>query len=286
MALSPQDVQSQQFNVRFRGFDVDEVDAFLERVAEELLLVLTENQQLKERLSTAIKDVDFYKNQEKTFHNAIISTQKIADEILDRVKKEAQELKDASVSDAEKLLQTAREEAEEIRHRSNSEVSTLIAELDRLEQMKNQIQEELRTLLNSYLEKLDQVASPSGLPPQKKSEAARFHLPEDFNVPPPASKKVSSAGNEDAEWLGTDKQHNLSDLYQRIDLNSVSPGRDVDQAVPDARNGIDIPINEEDSASDNTALNLDDDMALSLNDPLDDLETSVKISPNTNKFNR
>ena len=196
MSITPQDVQSQQFNVRFRGFDVDEVDTFLERVAEELLLVLTENQQLKERLSTVSKDVETYKSQEKTFHNAIISTQKIADEILDRIKKEAKELKDASVSDAEKLLRTARQEAEEIRHRYNSEVSTLITEIDRLEEMKNQIRDELRNLLNSYLEKLDQAGQQSSSAAPQNTEADNVQLPEDFNVPPPDSAESATGLDE------------------------------------------------------------------------------------------
>ena len=33
MTLTPLDIQEQQFRVKFRGFDVAEVDTFLERVA-------------------------------------------------------------------------------------------------------------------------------------------------------------------------------------------------------------------------------------------------------------
>ena len=34
MKLTPLDIQQQQFKVRFRGFDVREVDRFLEQVAD------------------------------------------------------------------------------------------------------------------------------------------------------------------------------------------------------------------------------------------------------------
>ena len=50
MSLTAEDIQTQQFHVRFRGFDVDEVDAFLERVAENFVLLKDEKRQLKEQV--------------------------------------------------------------------------------------------------------------------------------------------------------------------------------------------------------------------------------------------
>jgi len=34
MKITPLDIQQQQFKTRFRGFDIREVDAFLEQIAE------------------------------------------------------------------------------------------------------------------------------------------------------------------------------------------------------------------------------------------------------------
>ena len=34
MKITPLDIQQQQFKTRFRGFDIREVDAFLEQMAE------------------------------------------------------------------------------------------------------------------------------------------------------------------------------------------------------------------------------------------------------------
>ncbi|MCF6289798.1 MAG: DivIVA domain-containing protein [Desulfobacterales bacterium] len=50
MAITPEDIQHQEFQVRLRGFDMDEVDTFLEQVAEELYALLRENDQLRERI--------------------------------------------------------------------------------------------------------------------------------------------------------------------------------------------------------------------------------------------
>jgi cell division initiation protein len=50
MSLTPLDVQQQQFRVRFRGFDVREVDRFLEQVAEGLAGLQNESKNLKEEV--------------------------------------------------------------------------------------------------------------------------------------------------------------------------------------------------------------------------------------------
>ena len=53
MRISPLDIRQQQFTVRWlRGFDVHEVDAFLDDVAEDYETVLKENAQLKEQVAT------------------------------------------------------------------------------------------------------------------------------------------------------------------------------------------------------------------------------------------
>ena len=49
MNVTPLDINNQRFRTRFRGFDVKEVDDFLQVVAGELELQLQENSRLKEK---------------------------------------------------------------------------------------------------------------------------------------------------------------------------------------------------------------------------------------------
>ncbi|MDX6225970.1 MAG: hypothetical protein QOE64_2346, partial [Frankiales bacterium] len=55
MTLTPDDVKSKQFtSTRFgRGYDEDEVDAFLEEVETELIRLLKENADLRQQVSAA-----------------------------------------------------------------------------------------------------------------------------------------------------------------------------------------------------------------------------------------
>ena len=46
MKVTPLDIQQQQFKTRFRGFDIREVDTFLEQMAETVENLQRENQNL------------------------------------------------------------------------------------------------------------------------------------------------------------------------------------------------------------------------------------------------
>jgi len=43
MKITPSEIQQQQFRIRFRGFDVREVDSFLEQIVDEFETMTREN---------------------------------------------------------------------------------------------------------------------------------------------------------------------------------------------------------------------------------------------------
>ncbi|MGN0072228.1 MAG: DivIVA domain-containing protein [Coriobacteriales bacterium] len=53
MSITALDIQQQGFEHSLRGYDVEQVDVFLERVAQEVDALVTENEQLKEQLEAA-----------------------------------------------------------------------------------------------------------------------------------------------------------------------------------------------------------------------------------------
>ena len=46
--ITPLDIQQHQFSVRFRGFDIQEVDEFLEQIANTLEALYDENERISE----------------------------------------------------------------------------------------------------------------------------------------------------------------------------------------------------------------------------------------------
>ena len=50
MKITPLDIQQQKFKIRFRGFDPQEVDLFLEQMADGFESLLKENENLQEEI--------------------------------------------------------------------------------------------------------------------------------------------------------------------------------------------------------------------------------------------
>ncbi|HEY3348094.1 MAG TPA: DivIVA domain-containing protein [Nitrospirota bacterium] len=107
MNLSPLDIKQKQFKLKFRGFDMAEVDSFLEEVTEEFEAVIRENEALKEDKASLEAQVSHYRGSEKDLRDTLMSAQKISEEMKLSAEKEARlRLKEAEM-DAEKMLREA-----------------------------------------------------------------------------------------------------------------------------------------------------------------------------------
>ena len=79
--LTPLDVQKQEFNVKFRGYNADEVDNFVDLVGKDYEVLYKENAELKQQIKALKNDVEKYKAMEGTLKEAIILAQTTADDV-------------------------------------------------------------------------------------------------------------------------------------------------------------------------------------------------------------
>lgn len=261
MSLTPQDIQSQQFHVRFRGFDVDEVDAFLEKVAENFLVLLQENKQLKDQLGTVDTELSTYRQQEKSFQKAIISAQQIAEEMKAQSEQQAALLVENTRQQSAELRARVESECDELRSQAHAEIAALELQLDALKGKKEALRAELRQTLLAHLDKLDEVFGP---PPPAP-------IPGKPAEPGQPQTAAAAVNNEDP-----DSDDALADLYQKIEL-----GDDLTMPVPagelgDTEEGEGI-FSIDDIPAEETLPDLEGDMLFTLDDPLDDLTPEIKI---------
>ena len=144
MKITPVDIQQQQFRVRFRGFDVREVDSFLERIADEFknLMAETENQQKEfQRLGREIQE---YRDREKAFKEAMVNAQQAIDGVKANAHREAELVVAEAEMKAEKMLSTA--------HKRLTQLHEDISELKR---QRMQLEVELGAILEAHRKLLD-----------------------------------------------------------------------------------------------------------------------------------
>lgn len=116
MRISPMDIRQQQFTVKmFRGFDVQEVDAFLEDVAEDYETLLRENTLLKEQLQALEERTRGLEERERTVQETLMTTQRLVEEMKENARREAAILVREAELKSERAVEAARLEEAKIR---------------------------------------------------------------------------------------------------------------------------------------------------------------------------
>lgn len=115
MKLSPYGIKTQQFNRSLRGYDPEEVEAFLERLADEFDSVQNENASIKKQLDSALEKIKQYRKIEKNLQNTLLNAQESSSKSMESVKKQtALMIKEAELKAAQ-IVEKAKESTNDLR---------------------------------------------------------------------------------------------------------------------------------------------------------------------------
>lgn len=173
MELTARDIHEKQFRDAFRGYNQEEVDDFLDHVAEALEHLRRENESLRERVRELDQAVATSRETEDMLKKTLLTAQQAAEEALARAKAKAAQI----VADAEQeasgmteRARTALAEAESEARRkaadSEREVSARRREVDatieRLRAYETDLKSRLRSFLDQQLRALEQLSEHPG----------------------------------------------------------------------------------------------------------------------------
>ncbi|MEW6196516.1 MAG: DivIVA domain-containing protein [Bacteroidota bacterium] len=115
MKFTPFGIKNQEFNKSVRGYDKDEVKAFLEKLADEYERLLSDNERLKAEIDRHEEQIKDYKKIEKNLQTAMLSATESTTKAVDSAKKQtALMVKEAELK-ATQLIEKAKENANTIR---------------------------------------------------------------------------------------------------------------------------------------------------------------------------
>ena len=81
MKVTPLDIQHKIFPRQFRGYHSDQVNRFLDEIAETIESLVRENSALREKVSAREAEMNNLRKAEATLTNTLISSQNFADQI-------------------------------------------------------------------------------------------------------------------------------------------------------------------------------------------------------------
>ncbi len=114
LRITPLDIYQQEFKRVLRGLDPDEVEDFLERVADDYEQVLRENAALKKQIESLESQLTAGGRIKQTSASRV-AIGKDADDTIRDAKKEAENIVRQAMESAETIISKARNEAHQIR---------------------------------------------------------------------------------------------------------------------------------------------------------------------------
>ena len=146
--LTPLDIENTKFQKQMmNGYNVDEVDDFLDEITVDYEKLYKENTELRAEIEKSKSDLERYKNIEQTLQNTLVIAQKTADDIksnaqdeADNIIKNARSKMQDQVDELTKDLETRRREFTDTKkqfdiYRAKME-ALLISQLELLKDMK------------------------------------------------------------------------------------------------------------------------------------------------------
>lgn len=179
--ITAQDIREKTFEKStFGGYAMNEVDDFLDELADDLAVSQKETAVLKSKMKVLVNKIEEYRGSEDAMHLALVSAQKIAKEIEDDARAKADALLADAQARSEKIVADAQAEAERI----TGDLSTLrereelryqaakTAAADYIQKAKLMLEREQSffTSLEGELDVADAIVTPA--PAEKKAIAA------------------------------------------------------------------------------------------------------------------
>ncbi len=159
MSLTPLDVSKHEFERAFRGYDSAEVQAFLERVADEMAALQTQVNSLSEQSRVYAAKLSAYQEMEQGLRDSIVATEKSLKSMREQVDIERQQ-----------ILREAKLDADQMKLSTQNEITHMREELRALQIHHNAYVKRLRFLLKAQTELLELLEEQAPEVPHDQSQ--------------------------------------------------------------------------------------------------------------------
>jgi cell division initiation protein len=181
--MRPADIRRKEFKGGFRGYDANQVDDFLDSIADEFERLFSENRRLTEEVVSLRERLGQFEELEDSIRTALVHAEQVS-----------RDLRQNATKEAELIVREAKERAHRILADSSGRVERVQDSYEVLRKAKQDFANDFRRLLKGYLEVMDNVDVASA----KEIEASlreRFDL-ESVATARQAAENRGSADND------------------------------------------------------------------------------------------
>lgn len=204
--ISPQEIRSVTFDKVMRGYRPEDVDAFLQQVAQDMEQLAADNADKEKKLYILAEKIEEYRRDEDNLKTALLNAQRMGESVIREAKQKAESiLREAGIR-ADTLTRVAQEQCEE--------------EQQELERVKAEVAHFKNTLLAMYKQHIELI---SGLPGDEEPETEEPAQEQESAVQEepaqPAASEAEPAQEPEAQPVQQEQQQedtqfpDLAELY-------------------------------------------------------------------------
>lgn len=145
MGLTPNEILNKEFSTKFRGYDADQVNDYLDIIVADYEKMIEEIHQLKLELSTAKEKNEYFAQLQDSLNSSIVVAQEAADRLKQNARKEA-----------ELIIFEAEKEADRIVGSASDRARTIVTQTEALRRSSKVYRKKLHDIIQGQL---DVVAS-------------------------------------------------------------------------------------------------------------------------------
>lgn len=160
MAFTPQDIHHKEFrSARFGGYNEEEVDSFLDLVADEFERMVHENTDMVQQLELVRKRVAEFEEMQTSLQSALLAATRSAEVIREQARQEAEATVNKAQEEADSLIRGAQEQSRQMTLRAHNERQKLERDFARLRDIKRRYLDSLRQIAEGHLREVEDLES-------------------------------------------------------------------------------------------------------------------------------
>jgi cell division initiation protein len=144
--ITPMDISNKEFKKVIRGYSSEEVDEFLDNIAEDYEALYKENSSIKEKMLGLNEKIEHYAKMETTIQNTLLLAQNAAEQSKQTAQKEA-----------DIIIRSANETSQRILDKAHNDVLKVNDDYERIKQEFIKFRAKFKNFMNTQIEMFESL---------------------------------------------------------------------------------------------------------------------------------
>ncbi len=142
MKITPAEIRQKEFERNFRGYDKDEVNAFLQTMSQEWERILEENREMRYRLDASQKEVEKLREVESSLYKTLKTAEDTGANLVEQANKSAElKVREAELK-GEEIINESKSRGQQILDQAKGKAKNMIDEMEtRIQELKQSYQQ-------------------------------------------------------------------------------------------------------------------------------------------------